>query len=348
MIVAIRDFFSFLHDEQEIGQEVWLPARASDSRTADYYYQPLSEDREHEINGFRTVDPVKVLFYRFRERVFPSPEATGSRLLLGVKACDLQGLTVLDRALLNGSFADPAYLAWRESTTIVSADCTALAPNCHCILVDGRPYPETGFDVNLSRLDDSFLLTTGSEKGREFAELLKGKMAWKPETSEQRDIVNINREEVVRQLHEQNKRLFRSDEYEQMPVVDTEEWKEFSSTCVGCGACTNICPTCYCLILNDETEVGEFSKVRCTDSCQLHGYARVAGGASPRPRMTERFRHRYICKHVVMLREFDLLGCIGCGRCIDACPGNIDFRRVVQSLMASAKEKTVITEPVLA
>lgn len=348
MIVTSQDLFSFLQHKQDIYQEIWLPAQAVDSGREVFYYRSLLNGQHYELNGHRAVDPIKVFYYRFREQVFPVPESRRTQLLLGVKACDLRGLAVLDRALLTGSSTDPAYALWRESTTIISADCTTLAPSCHCILVDGRPYAETGFDVNLSRLDDSFLLTEGSKKGRAFLDLLKGKVSYTMETPEQRDNVNQNREEMVRQLHEQNKRLFRSDEYERMRTVEAEVWEEFASTCVGCGACTNICPTCYCLILNDETSDGEFTKVRCTDSCQLHGYARVAGGGTPRPYMTQRVRHRYLCKYTVMPREFNLLGCTGCGRCIDACPGNIEFRQVIQAMMARAEEKIVATEPVLA
>jgi ferredoxin len=113
-----------------------------------------------------------------------------------------------------------------------------------------------------------------------------------------------------------------------MPV-----WEEESSSCVGCGACTNICPTCYCLILNEEGGDGDFVKVRSYDSCQWQGYARVAGGASPRPRMKQRFRNRYLCKFLYLPSNFGTLGCTGCGRCTEACPGQIDFRAVVRDIL---------------
>ena len=70
--------------------------------------------------------------------------------------------------------------------------------------------------------------------------------------------------------------------------------------------------------------------MRSFDSCQWNGYARVAGGATPRPKMFERFRNRYLCKFLFMKSNFDLLGCTGCGRCTEACAGNIDFRKVVK------------------
>jgi len=86
------------------------------------------------------------------------------------------------------------------------------------------------------------------------------------------------------------------------------------------------------LILNDETKAQQFVKVRSMDSCQLHGYARVAGGGSPRPKMFQRFRNRYLCKFLFMHSNFGELGCTGCGRCTETCTAGIDFRQVVRNI----------------
>jgi ferredoxin len=96
--------------------------------------------------------------------------------------------------------------------------------------------------------------------------------------------------------------------------------------------------------LNDESQKNDFVKVRSYDSCQLHGYARVAGGASPRPKMSERFRNRYLCKFCYMPYNFQILGCSGCGRCIDACPAGIDFRQVVNNIENKSRDHLNKTE----
>jgi ferredoxin len=137
---------------------------------------------------------------------------------------------------------------------------------------------------------------------------------------------------MLERVKTQNAPFLRAQEYDGLKLSSQDLWKDTAKTCVGCGACTNICPTCYCLILNDESESEEFYKVRSYDSCQWHGYARVAAGASPRPFIHERFRNRYLCKFLFMKSNFGRLGCTGCGRCTDACPGEIEFRAVVQSM----------------
>jgi ferredoxin len=62
----------------------------------------------------------------------------------------------------------------------------------------------------------------------------------------------------------------------------------------------------------------------------------VAGGANSRPKLYERLQNRYHCKFDY---SFDRLGrytCVGCGRCIDGCAGNIDMRRIFVELEQQA------------
>jgi len=346
MIVKSEDLFVFLYKlaagEPGDFYSVWVPVKSSESGDGEYFYASLAETDENTdvtIDGYRTVDPIKMFYYRFREKVLPTEYPSVKQVVMGVKACDLQALALMDRALMNESFVDPAYRHWRESITVVSADCTDLAASCHCILSNGVPYPETGYDVNLSAIDDSYVVTTGSEKGRDFVSLLKKEIPWEEASPEHLDRVNQRRQDMVTGLHEANEPYFRPDSFTALRSADLDRWEDESTSCVGCGACTNICPSCYCLILNDESTADQFTKIRTYDSCQLFGYARVAGGATPRPQMTQRFRHRYLCKFTLMPGDFDMLGCTGCGRCVDACPGNIDIRSVLKNIMdRSAKE----------
>jgi ferredoxin len=61
-------------------------------------------------------------------------------------------------------------------------------------------------------------------------------------------------------------------------------------------------------------------------------FARVAGGANPRKKLSERLRHRFMKKFWRIPINYGFLGCTGCGRCIDACTGKIDVREVLKSL----------------
>jgi len=312
---------------------VWPAARDSPHAILS----PLRGTDRPALDGHRAVDPVKLLFYRVRERVAPFRADPAASLLAGIKACDIKGLELLDRALVNEDFADPAYRAWREQMTVLSFDCTDAAPTCHCTLAGGKPYAETGFDANAARFGEHYYLSAATPKGEALLDLVRKNARVDTVHNTIPAAVEARRAEMTAKVQKQSEAFARSDATALLRSAPPEGWKEESAACVGCGACTHICPTCYCLILNDESGPGDFVKVRSYDSCQWHGYARVASGASPRPRIDERFRHRYLCKLVTMKAEFGTLGCTGCGRCTDACPGGIDFRKAVHRLMANAE-----------
>ena len=337
MIIKVDDVMAFLRSsalaESDLFKEVILPLRLKVGDKEVFFLARLDGSDSYFLDGYRAVDPIKVLFYGAREQVFPVAAKPVRRLIAGVKACDLKALQLLDRALINKDFVDPAYKVWRDSTTILSVDCTEAGPACHCTLVGGKPYSEEGFDLNLSRIGDRYVLKAGSEKGRELLDVIKCTTEAVDVDAQAEKAVLEGRAKMTELVQNQNSDFRRSEEYTGLRGGDLSVWGQESRQCVGCGACTNICPTCYCLILNEEGGSDTFVKVRSYDSCQWQGYARVAGGASPRPRMRQRFRNRYLCKFLYMPSNFQTLGCTGCGRCTEACPGQIDFRTVVRDVL---------------
>lgn len=332
MIVRVSDFHTLLGrlvaDRLGPYDELFVPVPRTDPAPG-FSWARLSGVETFTLDGYRPVDPVKVLFYGAREQVAPLRPAPPRRVVAGVKACDLRALALLDRALVNDEFADPAYSAWRSNTVLLGADCTDIAATCHCSLLGGEPFPAAGADVNVSRAGDDYALASATPRGEQFVNLVRAHCPNRAPDEAARARIKEQRSEMQRRLAAQNKDFLRHEEFSGIRESSPAIWLRESRECVGCGACTNICPSCYCLILNDETETGPFVKVRSHDSCQLHGYAREASGASPRPYMSERFRNRYLCKFVYLQRQFGTLGCTGCGRCADACPGGIDIRSVL-------------------
>jgi len=340
MIIKGDEFYAFLYKclEKRISDfdQIILPTKSGNKDHETFYFAQLSKSIEFDIDSYRTVDPLKMFFFLPREKMIPETFANTKRLIIGAKSCDIRALEVLDKAMINENFVDPGYFHWRNLTTIIATDCTRIAPTCHCTLVDGKPYAEKGFDLNLSRYKDFYYITSGSEKGEELLALLKKECKVEHESTEIFANIQEQRIKVTRLLEKQNEQYERNNEYEKLKQSQMDNWSNESQKCIGCGACTNICPTCYCLILNDETKAEEFVKVRSLDSCQLNGYARVAGGSTPRPKMFQRFRNRYLCKFLFMKSNFNILGCTGCGRCTEACAAQIDFRQVVHNILEEA------------
>ena len=117
----------------------------------------------------------------------------------------------------------------------------------------------------------------------------------------------------------------------------TALWQDFASTCVECGACNLVCPTCHCFLLFDEKTKGGNKRFRIWDACLYKTFARVAGGANPRKQLYEGCVTGSRRSSISFPKILNYFACTGCGRCIEACPGDIDLREVLKGLVSGEK-----------
>ncbi len=303
-------------------------------------YSLLGEsDTNYEIGEIRSFDPLKSFYFLSREKVAEDFKPDIIRddkppCIVGAKACDLKGFRVLDFVFIDDECGDPTYMKAREKGLIISADCTGFGETCFCTAVDIDPWPQSDFDVNLSPVDDGFIVTTGSDKGLNLIE--SNKSLFIEATDTQIEFIQQNRSTVKSSVMKSAKAL-------RIPVADrlrrvikkqydSNIWKDASEDCVECGACNTICPTCHCFLLYDQKSDGRLARFRIWDSCMLHDFARVAGGDNPRDRLWMRLRNRFDKKFNYFPEVLKEIGCTGCGRCIAACPGKIDIREVLARL----------------
>ncbi|MBM3702552.1 MAG: hypothetical protein FJW63_06155 [Actinobacteria bacterium] len=334
-------------------------------------YQLLTKDNiaqiSYESHKYCSIDPLKIFFSPVKETVTDNKEeevsskSSKKRVIVGLKSCDLAALSILDRVFLSEDFIDPFYKEKRENTILMSSDCLDAKESCFCTEVGGNPFPEKdsgvtydsdykssiiskgslfqkqSFDLNLTLLDNEFLVEVGSEKGKRLIEANRTLFSEaKKEAVQKRE---EKREGMKAKVRERNK-VFSSKVVKSFQDIikakdDSILWKELSEDCVECGACTNICPTCHCFLLIDSAQKEKFFKDKTWDSCQFNGFARMAGGADPSDELWKRFRNRYLCKYSYKPENFGFLACTGCGRCIDACQGKIDKREVLNKVTSS-------------
>ncbi len=259
------------------------------------------------------------------------------RALVGLRACDLVAIAYLDKVFREGDFKDPFYEARRESELLVSVDCVAVHENCFCTAVGGRPFAESGFDLNITPLESGYLVDVGTERGREVVDRVADAAA--EPTGEQLGERDAARQKSTDRVEEQTRGLRVTDKVQELLLAkqDSDELSEMAARCVECAACTFICPTCHCFYLYDQVGGAEnFERIRTWDSCILGDYSRMAGPAgakpTPRPSLRSRFANRLLHKYVFSPQQYGMLGCTGCGRCIEACYGQIDIREVLREL----------------
>jgi sulfhydrogenase subunit beta (sulfur reductase) len=67
----------------------------------------------------------------------------------------------------------------------------------------------------------------------------------------------------------------------------------------------------------------------------FYNHAAVAGGENFRESRASRIKFRFYHKQRGFVAEYGRPSCVGCGRCIEACPVNIDIIEVINRLRGS-------------
>ncbi|MFH0790067.1 MAG: 4Fe-4S dicluster domain-containing protein [Candidatus Omnitrophota bacterium] len=346
-VVQLNEFIGRLKDKFNVFTPVINPQNFTGE--IDYSYKKFDQSKTFLFNPYRVVEPLKAFFLHPSEKVsgyFASSGAAaaaaaeektadlGKAIIFGIKSCDLAAHKIQDFVFLEGIEVDSLYRVRRENTIFISGDCSDIKEVCHCLSWDILPYPAGGFDLNLSPLNEGYVVEVGSNRGEE---LIK---EYKEYFSLAKDVQISGRQAKRQSLIERLKRhllpknLVHKDTVQQLvrDGYNLDTWQQFMLTCVECGGCNFICDTCHCFLLSDTKTDSINTKNRIWDSCQYANYARVAGGANPLKFRAQRLRFRYTKKFDFFTDNLGVPACCGCGRCIEACPGKIDIREVLKDL----------------
>ena len=316
-------------------------------KSGEYYsfteYDP-SEETETEFNNIRVSSPAKEFLFPMVELAAAFPETSSEQEIrpfgvFGLKNCDLRSIKILDRVFKEEEFLDPSYVAHRENMFIISADCYDPAETCFCNLFEGQPFAEEGFDLNLSKVKEGFIVEAGSEKGNKFIQ--EHKQLFGDVPSGAMAECDENRKRAREQLDEINAEYMLDTPIKEIVEnsYDSEVFDIEAKDCVECQACTRVCPTCHCFYLYDTKQKDYFGKMKMWDSCMRCDYATVAGGENPRKILGDRSRHRLMHKFVYFLERYGIEMCVGCGRCIEGCAGGSEVRQLLKKLNEELKGK---------
>lgn len=256
----------------------------------------------------------------------PTAES-GKRIIFAIRPCDARGLSVLDRMFKDG-IKDPYYLNARERTTLIGLSCNEPWYNCFCTSLDGSPGAREDVDVLLTDLGDRYYVDIVTEKGQGLVDESESLFA----SSSDGD--RSEKDAIVKKAEES---FQRSVELEGVPetlgtIFDADYWKKIAARCLGCGTCTYVCPTCHCFDIQDEKGLLKGRRARMWDSCMYPEYTIHTSGHNPRPARMNRIRNRVYHKFKYFCDNFDVNLCIGCGRCVEKCPVNIDIIEIVSDL----------------
>ncbi len=319
--------------------EVYAPVKTYHGHA----FKKITNPNLIDLNYVRTIVPPKKFFippkeplmkFKLAQNLDPRTEeqvSRGNRVIFGIHPCDIKALEIMDNFYLKLPWIDPYYLKRRKNAVIIGHSCIP-DDKCYCNLT-GNETVTTGFDIFFYDLGDVYLIVTNTEKGEQL--IIDNMRFFK---------VEILEDDIAKLAFwiKERKKLFKHDidlrtAGELIDLrYDDPLWDEFGDKCLSCGSCSMVCPTCSCynvidfMSMNDEKTV---ERVRLWDSCMFEEYSLVAGGENFRKSRSSRIKLYYTHKLKAFYGNDGKPACVGCGRCVQACPANINVLTIAKRLL---------------
>lgn len=259
----------------------------------------------------------------------------GTTVVFGARPCDLEGLRVMEAVFSGGRYEDPFFAERRKRLVLVGLGCLAKKPGCFC--------DERGVDLADSPYCDLFVSPTGSgfrieARSAKGEEILRGAGQAIGSAAGPRPASAAPK--PASGAPTATPKFIALPDVEDNEVFGLKAWDEISRTCIGCGTCSFLCPTCHCFVFKDIEEGGTITRYRQWDCCMFPSFTAHASGHNPRSTKKERLRQRVMHKYLYVPKNTGLVACSGCGRCVRSCPAGVSIRDAVIAASAELAEAT--------
>ncbi|OQB06596.1 MAG: Anaerobic sulfite reductase subunit A [bacterium ADurb.Bin212] len=252
----------------------------------------------------------------FKKIIFPE----GLNLDKDNQKVALTGLALCDIAALNlflKQFSESGIIQKREELLIVGGDCS---PDENCFCDQFNLDPLLDFDLFISKRENEYLVYSKSWRGENIIKKIGLK----------KSLVSFNLKAKAKSPKidlELTKKNIDNRE------LTKDYWQKISNNCFGCGACTAVCPLCFCFDQNFLNSPDGGCK-RCLNwtSCFASDFSQIQFGHDLRPENTDRLYNWYHHKFVRGPKELKSPLCVGCGRCITACPAHLNIKNIISSM----------------
>lgn len=293
----------------------WSKALNTERSAKDFFFPQMENLMKFKVDGKN----VEIVDLRDEKEDF---------VIFGVRACDVRSFDILDRVFLSEP-VDSFYRNRREHGIVVSVACQRPAETCFCTSFGIDPTAPAG-DVTLWRGETESFLQANTEKG----EALLAKVAALLEDGDE-SAVEEQKAATQKILEKLPLRDLGTDAFgggKTMEFFHSPLWSSLSESCIACGTCTFVCPTCQCYDIKEFQNGDKVIRYRCWDSCMYSEFTRMAHGNN-RNSQVERFRQRFMHKLVYYPENNDgIFGCVGCGRCLAKCPISMNIVKVMKAL----------------
>jgi ferredoxin len=312
-------------------------------KEGDYHvFKRLSEECRPDFDFQNTRLSPKSLIQPQSERMFDysldetsedahilkeTPKDFSPQVIVGMRPCDALAIQLVDLNFDNHEYSDPWWVRALESTTFVGLGCNEPCATCFCSSTGGGPFSEKGLDVLLYDLGENFLVRSLNKKGEALLdEIHGGKSADGSAKGGAEELQAAATEKIISKVPTDQLRGKNVN-----ALFDAAFWDEVAFSCINCGTCTYLCPTCWCFDIQDEVLGKEGDRLRNWDSCMFPLFTYHGSGHNPRENKVQRVRQRFMHKLKYYVDKYETgVACVGCGRCVQHCPVNIDIREVFE------------------
>lgn len=317
---------------------VFAPVRRGDITT----FQQISAADEPDFSCTNTILSPKSLMLPQSECLFDFTLEKGSdmagimreidkdyspRVIFGIRPCDAQSFQLLDLNFDTSPYRDPWWVRRRHHTTLVGLGCNVPCSTCFCTSVGGSPFAEDGLDLLLTDVGEEFALQAITEKGEQL--LRRTGIDTEPSAATAKAVLACK--ESALGLMRSSVPTNNLEKHDATALFNADFWDKVQFACINCGICTYVCPTCWCFDIQDEVRKNNGVRLRNWDSCMSPLFTLHGSGHNPRNEKLQRVRQRFMHKLKYFVDKYERgVACVGCGRCVEQCPVNIDIREVVR------------------
>ena len=304
-----------------------------------------TEDAQVDIQTLKTVKSPKDAFFPQSENLYTCEKVEGKTtitpeqrcntpfVVFGIRSCDVRGIAVLDKVFLSEP-VDSYYAQRRANGILVSLACSRPATSCFC--------GAFGIDCAAPEGDIATWLTAEhlywqpqTEKGEQLTSQLASLLESCDEAPVEAEKSAIR--DICSRLPLKDLDLSGWGAEAAETRFDSPVWEQLYTPCLACGTCTFVCPTCQCYDIKDYNTGNGVRRYRCWDSCMYSDFTMMAHGNN-RTSQLQRFRQRFMHKLAYFPANNDgMFSCVGCGRCVDSCPANLNIVKVIKAFGKEAK-----------
>lgn len=286
-------------------------------------FQLISPQNHGNISKFKITNNIsqivwfsKKSVFTFKKFLLPNhfeiEKENPKMAFIGLPLCDIAALNIFIK-----QFKSSGLIPRRDDIFIIGGECQP-DDNCFCDQFNFNGLLD--YDLFITKHNNGFIIKTNSWRAEQLIKIIGLKRINQTVNLKSK----IKSEKIDLELTKKNI---------SNKKMTFDYWQKIANNCFGCGACSAVCPLCFCFDQDFETDLdGECHRCLNWTSCFSPDFSQIQNRFDFRPDNSDRIYNWYHHKFVRGPKELGYALCVGCGRCITACPAHLNIKNIISSM----------------